>query len=236
MNRQDFITDKRISQSRLKKFAGPDIEFDMEQAIYDLTVPYKETASMNFGKYFHSMLEFNGKADEKEYAIAPIDDGRLKLYKDFAKEETRTIIKPKEHELALKMFARIPNDIRIAIDKGQPEQIFVDEVCKALVDNVYEDCLYEWKTCEGITTKDLRIACNKYGYDIQAYHYLKVSGFKRMKFVFFKTTAPFQIRVYECEPEFIQRGKAKWNEAFDRYMSQEITVNTDSMLWPSEVL
>jgi len=240
MSKQEFINDKRISQSRLKKFSGDEYNFDMEQSVYDLTAPYKTSSAFDFGKFFHSILEHAGQYDETEFAVAPIDDGRKKEYKDFVKDNpSMTIVKPAEVEMANTMFAKLkmeqPEIIRHIIE-GKPEQIYYTDELKAMVDLRYDDIIYDWKTVDKITVKELRMACSRFDYDVQAYHYLECSKAKTMKFVFFKKTPPYQIRVYTCEPEFIQRGKAKWNMYKERYDSQVIDTELPSMLWDSERL
>ncbi len=238
--RKQFINDPRISQSRLKKFSGDEYNFDMEQSIYDLTAPYKTSAAFDFGKFFHSILEHVGKYDETEFAIAPIDDGRKKEYKDFVKNNPdMTVVKPSDYETALTMFSKLkreqPEIIRHIIE-GEVEKICYTDELKAMIDLQHDDIIYDWKTVDKITVKDLRMACKNLDYDVQAHHFLECSKAKVMKFVFFKKTPPYQIRVYTCEPEFIQRGKAKWNMYKERYDSQMIDKELPSMLWDSERL
>ncbi len=224
MTREEFINDPRISMSRLKKFSGSDDVFDMEQAIHDLNTPYT-SKSMDFGKYFHDCLEHQ-KTDLDSYNLAPVNDGRRKEFKDWENslDNDNPIVKPSDVENATIMMNKFryeQPEIWFKLQNGVSEEPHADDEIKALLDLRYENEAFEWKTCNSTTIKDLRWDCHKFDYDLQAYHYLRATGLESFTFVFFKVEAPFQIRVYHCEPEFIQRGKEKWNIYKERYDRRE---------------
>jgi len=68
------------------------------------------------------------------------------------------------------------------------------------------------------TTADLnkfRYSASKYNYDSQAYIYSKLFGYEMIFIVIDKTT--HQIGIFDCSPEFYERGKDKVERAVQAY-------------------
>ena len=69
------------------------------------------------------------------------------------------------------------------------------------------------------STADLstfRFSANKYGYDLQAYLYLKIFGKKKCKFIVIDK-ASTDVGIFETSDEFIESGKAKFIQAVSIY-------------------
>ena len=68
------------------------------------------------------------------------------------------------------------------------------------------------------TTADLnkfRYSASKYNYDSQAYIYSKLFGYEMIFIVIDKNT--HQIGIFDCSPEFYERGKDKVERAVQAY-------------------
>lgn len=235
---KEYRADPRLAQSTIKIFAGEEEDYSREQSLHQLSVPFKATADMNKGSLIHSIMEHERNFDRDRFAIAPCNDKRKKEYRDFAKEcDAEIIMTASDLTDCRNMYDRFcleHPDIYAKLKAGEKEKAFFTEEFKCLVDLDFENEIYDWKKTSDITIRGLRKSCNKYGYDIQAYHYNMVTG-KEFTFVFFQDTAPYEIVVYKCESEFIQRGKAKWNQAYDRYCNRNVVQPREiSMLWDSE--
>ena len=240
MTEKEYRADPRLSQSTLKLFSGAEEDYSQEQSNYKLKTPFAPSEAMIKGTFLHSIIENQGNFDRDKFAIAPCNDKRKKEYKEFAAECTAEYIMTEKdltdvRNMWEKLCLEHPN-IWEDIKRGDKEKAFFNENYKALIDlDVDDGHFYDWKKTSDITIRGLRKSCANYGYDFQAYHYLQWG--KSFTFVFFQDVAPYEIVVYKCEPEFIQRGKAKWNEAHDRYMARNIKQTREiSMLWPSEKL
>jgi len=240
MTEKEYRADSRLSQSTIKVFAGTEEEYSQEQSNHNLKVPFKATEAMNKGSLLHSVLEYEGNYDRDRFAISPCDDKRLKEYRDFAKECTAEIILRKSdlqdvRNMYQKLCLTHPY-LYDMLKSGEKEKAYFRDEFKGLIDLDCDGDFIDWKKTSDITIKGLRKSCSNFGYDIQAYHYLMLGG-KSFTFVFFQDVPPYEIVVYRCEPEFIQRGKARWNEAYERYCSKDLVQPREvSMLWPSEKL
>ena len=62
---------------------------------------------------------------------------------------------------------------------------------------------------------DFRWSASKYNYDSQAYIYQQIFGYDMVFVAIDKTT--HQIGIFDCSPQFIQRGKDKVDKAIEAY-------------------
>ena len=70
--------------------------------------------------------------------------------------------------------------------------------------------------------KKFKFSSKRYNYDSQAYIYSKLFGYEMLFIVIDKTT--HQIGIFDCSPEFYERGAAKVQEAnsiYDLFYKQE---------------
>ena len=88
-----------------------------------------------------------------------------------------------------------------------------DRKGKADIVNHNEKLIIDLKTTADI--EGFRWSANKYNYDSQAYIYSKMFGYEMVFVVIDKTT--HQIGVFDCSPEFYERGEDKVRRASEAY-------------------
>jgi hypothetical protein len=84
---------------------------------------------------------------------------------------------------------------------------------KADIVNHEEGLIIDLKTTGDITK--FRWSASRYNYDSQAYIYSKLFGYEMLFIVIDKNT--HQIGIFDCSPEFYQRGADKVQQAAEQY-------------------
>ena len=84
---------------------------------------------------------------------------------------------------------------------------------KADIINHSERLVVDLKTTNDL--KKFRWAASKYNYDSQAYIYRKLFGYEMIFIVIDKNN--HQIGIFDCSPEFYERGQHKVEEAVEAY-------------------
>ena len=84
---------------------------------------------------------------------------------------------------------------------------------KADIINHNEKLVVDWKTTADLNK--FRYSAAKYNYDSQAYIYSKLFGYEMIFIVIDKNT--HQIGIFDCSPEFYERGKDKVERAVQAY-------------------
>ena len=84
---------------------------------------------------------------------------------------------------------------------------------KADIINKNEKLIIDLKTTADISK--FKWSASKYNYDSQAYIYSKLFGYEMLFIVIDKTT--HQIGLFDCSPEFYNRGAEKVKQAVDQY-------------------
>ena len=179
----------------------------------------KKTAAFLVGGYFHTTILEPDKL--KKFKVIPSTTRNTKLYKEMSNGELCLL----QHEV---------DKIEIMVDK-----MLSNNVCKDLIQGDWVE--YEkpgikriegemWKGKADIinhgeklvvdlkTTADLkkfRWSASKYNYDSQAYIYNKLFGYEMIFVVIDKNT--HQIGLFDCSPEFYERGQRKVEEAVQAY-------------------
>ena len=181
--------------------------------------PSKPSPAFLVGGYFHTCILEPDKL--KKYKIIDASTRNTKAYKEMSGGELCLL----QHEV---------DQIDLMTDK-----VLANEVCKDLIRGINVD--YErpgiteleglnWKGKADIvnhdekliidlkTTADLnkfRWSASKYNYDSQAYIYSKLFGYEFVFIVIDKTT--HQLGIFDCSPEFYERGKDKVQRAAEQY-------------------
>jgi len=171
------------------------------------------------GGYFHTAILEPDKL--KKYKIVEASTRNTKKYKELTGGEMCLL----QHEV---------DQLEVMIDK-----VLNNDVCKGLIRPI--DGEYElpgiteidgiaWKGKADIINRDdglivdlkttarlddFRWSASKYNYDSQAYIYQKIFGYDMVFVAIDKTT--HQIGIFDCSPQFIQRGKDKVDKAIEAY-------------------
>ena len=181
--------------------------------------PSKPSPAFLVGGYFHTCILEPDKLDK--YKVVKSSTRNTKAYKDVAGGELCLL----QHEV---------DTIELMRDK-----VTQNDICKDLIQS--SQCEYEqpgiinmfgndWKGKADIvnhneklvidlkTTADIekfQWSASKYNYDSQAYIYSKLFGYEMLFIVIDKTT--HQIGMFDCSPQFYERGEEKVRKASEAY-------------------
>ena len=201
-----------------------------------------------FGSACHKYVLEGAAAFGREYAVAPAVDRRTKQGKEeweiFKLEnEGKTVISPDDFERIRDMKRALrEHPTAMTLLSGDHEQSYVwtddetGEKCKIRVDCVsYEDSrpiLVDYKTVRSCEDGVFERECRSFGYKIQAGMYTEgftLNTFLETTFIFVcqEKDAPYAVRVYYCDPGFIDQGREQFHTLL-RYFHQCRTENN----WP----
>ena len=181
--------------------------------------PSKPSPAFLVGGYFHTCILEPNKIDK--YKVVKSTTRNTKAYKDVAGGELCLL----QHEVDIIELMR--------------EKVMSNDICKDLIQN--SQCEYEqpgiiemfgnkWKGKADIinheesliidlkTTADIekfQWSASKYNYDSQAYIYSKLFGYEFLFIVIDKNT--HQIGMFDCSPQFYERGEEKVRKASEAY-------------------
>ena len=185
--------------------------------------PSKPSPAFLIGGYFHTCILEPDKL--KKYKVVKSTSRNTKAYKDVAGGE-------------LCLLQQEVDMIELMRDK-----VTDNDICRGLLsDPVFKKCVeYEkpgitelfgnkWKGKADIVNHDEKLvidlkttadinkfqySANKYNYDSQAYIYSKLFGYEFLFIVIDKTT--HQIGMFDCSPQFYERGEDKVRRASEAY-------------------
>ena len=181
--------------------------------------PSKPSPAFLVGGYFHTCILEPDKLDK--YKVVKSTTRNTKVYKDVAGGELCLL----QHEVDTIELMR--------------EKVMANDICKDLIINSqteYEKPMIidmfgnNWKGKADIvnheeklvidlkTTADIdkfQWSASKFNYDSQAYIYSKLFGYEMLFIVIDKTT--HQIGMFDCSPQFYERGEEKVRKASEAY-------------------
>ena len=181
--------------------------------------PSKPSPAFLVGGYFHTCILEPDKLDK--YKVVKSSTRNTKAYKDVAGGELCLL----QHEVDTIELMR--------------EKVTQNDICKDLIQS--SQCKYEqpgiinmfgndWKGKADIVNHDEKLvidlkttadiekfkwSATKYNYDSQAYIYSKLFGYEMLFIVIDKTT--HQIGMFDCSPQFYERGEEKVRKASEAY-------------------
>ena len=211
-----------------------------EKYKYFLDNPPESTPALVFGSACHKMILEPGDFGN-EYAIAPNVDGRTKEGKEikarFAEENAgKTILSQDDADTMTGMEQKL-EECSLARDllrgDGETEVPFfwtdpeTGEDCKVKLDRLItglDGRLYvvDYKTAASADTEKFNKSMFSYGYTLQAAMYTEgvfCNTFESRKFAFVaqEKAPPYAVRVYFCDPGFVDDGMATFRELIGIY-------------------
>ena len=185
--------------------------------------PSKPSPAFLIGGYFHTCILEPDKLEK--YKIVKSTTRNTKAYKDVAGGELCLL----EHEVDMIELMKdkvMANDICRDLILGSDFERTVDyEVPmitelfgnkwkgKADIVNHEEKLIIDLKTTADI--EKFQWSANKYNYDSQAYIYSKLFGYEFLFIAIDKST--HQIGMFDCSPQFYERGEEKVRKASEAY-------------------
>jgi hypothetical protein len=175
----------------------------------------EEKPTFDIGRAAHRVLLGAGA----DYAVIPADllgsNGSIstKDAKSWVAEQRAAGVTPIKAEVAEQIEAMAEKaraalaDYRITLDPARSEVAAFAEIdgvwCRAMFDNVSEcGIIYDFKTCEDASPDAVLRSVERYGYDVQAAHYLDVwraatGEDRRFRLIFQEKAPPHEVAVVE---------------------------------------
>ena len=181
--------------------------------------PSKPSPAFLIGGYFHTCILEPGKL--KKYKVVKSSTRNTKAYKDVAGGEL-CLLQQEVDEIELMREKVMDNDICRDLIQGlqcKYEQPGIIDLFgnqwkgKADIVNHTEKLIIDLKTTADIDK--FQWSASKYNYDSQAYIYSKLFGYEFLFIVIDKTT--HQIGMFDCSPQFYERGEDKVRKASEAY-------------------
>lgn len=179
----------------------------------------KPSPAFLVGGYFHTALLEPDKL--KKYKVVKAASRNTKAYKEMA-DGKLCLLESEIEKIKLMTDKILTNNVckdLIRNDHVTYEEPGIKklegEIWKGKADiiNKKEKLIIDLKTCADINKFQWSAA--KYNYDSQAHIYRQIFGYEMIFIVVDKTT--FQIGIFDCSPEFYQRGTEKVKRAVDQY-------------------
>lgn len=183
--------------------------------------PNAESPALSLGRLAHWMLLEPKKVDKISWVDA--SSKSTKIYKEAKakasslgvevfltkeKKDTERITDAVlRNEAALKLLSNSEFEVpEISMLEGLP--------FRAKADIIQGDTIIDYKTSSEL--RGFRYAADKYGYDLQAYMYLKL--FNKKNFIFLVVDkGSTDIAIFETSEDFINKGKEKFYSAVENY-------------------
>jgi hypothetical protein len=184
--------------------------------------PSKPSPAFLVGGYFHTCILEPDKLEK--FKVVKASTRNTKAYKDVAGGELCLL----EHEVDMIELMRekvMSNDICADLIMGTDGKLNDFEVPmitelfgnkwkgKADIVNHNEKLVIDLKTTADI--EKFQWSANKYNYDSQAYIYSKLFGYEFLFIAIDKNT--HKIGVFDCSPQFYERGEEKVRKASEAY-------------------
>ena len=193
--------------------------------------PSKPSPAFLVGGYFHTCILEPDKLDK--YKVVKSTTRNTKEYKDVSGGEL-CLLQKEVDEIELMREKLMSNDICKDLIQGRPfatgdyeheygsieyEVPMITELFgnkwkgKADIVNHEEKLIIDLKTTADV--EKFKWSASKFNYDSQAYIYSKLFGYEMLFIVIDKTTQ--QLGVFDCSPEFYERGEDKVRRASEAY-------------------
>ena len=231
----DYHADPAISASHLKEAMRSPYHY-WARFLDANRKPVEPTAAMRLGSLVHTAVL---EPDEllQRYGVA--GDRRTKAGKEQAERmaaEGIEAVSESDMALALGMAASVRKHPAAAalLANGKAEQSFWwDDLssglrCKCRPDWYHNTTVVDLKTCQDASPGAFASSVAKFGYHIQAAHYLAgLHGAERFVFVAVEKDAPYACAVYELDSEAMAVGRDLRDNALD-----VIATCKAAELWP----
>jgi len=185
--------------------------------------PSKPSPAFAVGGYFHTCILEPDKLEK--YKVVKSTTRNTKVYKDVAgselcllQQEVDMIELMREKIMANDIVRELLSDpvFKKCVEYEKPgiTELFGNKwKGKADIVNHDEKLVIDLKTTADI--EKFQWSANKYNYDSQAYIYSKLFGYEMLFIVIDKST--HQIGMFDCSPQFYERGEDKVRRASEAY-------------------
>ena len=181
--------------------------------------PSKPSPAFLVGGYFHTAILEPDKI--KNFKVIEASTRNTKAYKEISEGEL-CLLQSEVDKIELMTDKVLANNVCKGLIRGnniECEQPGITELeglmwkGKADIVNHEEKLIIDLKTTADLNK--FKWSANKYNYDSQAYIYSNLFGYEFIFIVIDKTT--HQIGIFDCSPQFYERGKDKVERASAQY-------------------
>ena len=181
--------------------------------------PSKQIPAFLVGGYFHTAILEPEKL--KNFKVVESTSRNSKAYKEISGGEL-CLLQTEVDKIELMTEKMMSNEVCRDLIRGsnvEYERPGITELegqlwkGKADIVNHDEKLIIDLKTTADITK--FKYSASKYNYDSQAYIYSKLFGYEMLFIVIDKTT--HQIGIFDCSPQFYERGADKVQQAAEQY-------------------
>ena len=180
--------------------------------------PNSDSPALAAGKLAHWMILEPKKLDD--LWVVEASSKNTKIYKEAKEEKGELVFLRKELNAAERLTdAVLRNEAAIKLLNKSEFEIPQVQMLEGLpfrgkCDIIQGDTIIDYKTTAELNT--FKYSADKYGYDLQAWLYLKL--FDKKKFTFLVIDkASTDIGIFETTDEFLARGENKFKQAVDNY-------------------
>ena len=210
----NFLGKNALSSSSLKTLLKSPKTY---RNILNYGDPNSDSPALAAGKLVHWMILESHKIDKLHFVDATTKN--TKIYKE-AKAKYGEVFLTKERSAAERLTdAVLRNEAALKLLNNSefevPEIQMIDGLAfRGKADIIQGNTIIDLKTTAELNT--FKYSADKYGYDLQAWLYLKL--FDKKKFTFLVIDkASTDIGIFETTEEFLARGENKFKQAVDNY-------------------
>ena len=200
---------------------------------YALEHPTKDTPALKFGRALHCAI-LQPTEFWYHYAVAPDVDRRTKEGRDeynafLSQLDGQELISSDDFDMIANMSESVANDAVAATMLKETlceVPLFWTDLgthirCKCRLDAVKQGVIVDIKTCADASTDHFMRDALKYGYDVQAAHYIR--GYRSQHdetpefwFLAIEKTPPYAINLIKAGDAFIDRGTMQLIDLMDK--------------------
>ena len=209
---------------------------------YLLDHPAKDTAALHFGRALHSAV-LTPTAYKREYVIAPDVDKRTKAYtawkeslpdgvEELNVEDAQTIAEMvkaiRQNKEAMNLLRKTRREVPIFWNDQE-----TGLRCKCRIDALSSSAAVDLKTTTDASSRAFQRDAIKYGYHVQAAHYLNgIETAKKKKpdwyFIAIEKAKPYAVHIFRASEQFIEYGAYVRDE-----LMETVTRCMESDTWES---
>jgi hypothetical protein len=177
----------------------------------------EDSKALRDGKLLHWMILEPHKI--KKLKVIDVGSKNTKAYKEAKAQHEEVFLRSEISEIERLADALLRNEeVLRHLSKAEfevPQVAMIDGLpFRAKADILRDDMVVDLKSSSDLN--GFRYAADKFGYDLQAYLYLKMFNKSKCTFIVIDKGST-DIGVFETSKEFIERGEGKFKQAIERY-------------------
>lgn len=215
MTEREYRAAEGVNQSTLKELRRSPAHYK-----WALTHPPEDTAALRLGRAAHAAI-LTPTAYKRDFATAPADNRNTKAYREFSASapEGVTVLLPSEAEKVremVKAYRSAPEARQLLRHTRREVPVFWRDadtgiLCKGRFDALSSTAVIDIKTTRDASTRAFQREAMRYGYHIQAAHYLAAAEATKGRrfdwyFLLIEKDPPHAVHILKASPGFIDAG------------------------------